>query len=81
MEERAPAERSKVKIPMWYPGILTFNHLLNQRIKKIYKTKLNLLQVLQVYLRGTRWRSWLRHCAISRKVAGSIPDGVIGIFH
>jgi len=29
----------------------------------------------------TRWRSWLRHCATSRKVAGSIPDGVIGIFH
>jgi hypothetical protein len=28
-----------------------------------------------------RWRSWLRHCATSRKVAGSIPDGVIGIFH
>ena len=26
-------------------------------------------------------RSWLRHCATSRKVAGSIPDGVIGIFH
>jgi hypothetical protein len=24
---------------------------------------------------------WLRHCAINRKVAGSIPDGVIGIFH
>jgi hypothetical protein len=30
---------------------------------------------------GTRWRSWLRHCATNRKVAGSIPDGVIGIFH
>ena len=30
---------------------------------------------------GTRWRSWLRHCATSRKVAGSIPDCVIGIFH
>ena len=29
----------------------------------------------------TRWRSWLRHCATSRKVAGSIPDGVNGIFH
>jgi len=26
------------------------------------------------------WRSWLRHCATSWKVAGSIPDGVIGIF-
>jgi hypothetical protein len=28
-----------------------------------------------------RWRSWLRHCATSRKVAASIPDGVTGIFH
>jgi hypothetical protein len=24
---------------------------------------------------------WLRHCATNRKVAGSIPDGVNGIFH
>jgi hypothetical protein len=24
---------------------------------------------------------WLRHCDTNRKVAGSIPDGVIGIFH
>jgi len=30
---------------------------------------------------GTRWHSWLRHCATTRNVAGSIPDGVIGIFH
>jgi hypothetical protein len=29
----------------------------------------------------TRWRSRLRHCATSRKVAGSTPDGVIGIFN
>jgi hypothetical protein len=29
----------------------------------------------------TWWRSWLRYCATSRKVAGSISDGVIGIFH
>jgi len=27
------------------------------------------------------WRSQLRHCATSQKAAGSIPDGVIGIFH
>jgi len=26
-------------------------------------------------------RSFLRHCATSRKIAGSIPDGVTGIFH
>ena len=24
---------------------------------------------------------WLRCCATNRKVADSIPDGVIGIFH
>jgi hypothetical protein len=24
---------------------------------------------------------WLRYCTTNRKVAGSIPDGVIGIFH
>jgi hypothetical protein len=24
---------------------------------------------------------WLRHCATNRKVAGSFPDDVIGIFH
>jgi hypothetical protein len=29
----------------------------------------------------TRWRSWLRHCATSWRVVGSIPDGVIGILH
>jgi hypothetical protein len=29
----------------------------------------------------TRWRSWLRRCTTNRKVAGSIHDGVIGIFH
>jgi hypothetical protein len=26
---------------------------------------------------GTWWRSWLRHCATSLKVAGSIPDRAI----
>jgi hypothetical protein len=31
--------------------------------------------------RGRPWRSWLRHCAANRKVAGSVPNGVTGIFH
>ena len=30
---------------------------------------------------GTRWCSWLKHCTKSRKIAGSIPDGVTAIFH
>jgi hypothetical protein len=33
-----------------------------------------------LYRRGTRWRSWLQHYAISRKVAVSSPDEVIGFF-
>jgi len=29
----------------------------------------------------TLWHSWLGHCTTIWKVAGLIPDGVIGIFH
>jgi hypothetical protein len=38
-------------------------------------------QLIYQYFEDTRWRSCLTHCATSRKVPGSIPDGVIGIFH
>jgi len=31
--------------------------------------------------KGTLWRSWFRHFATRRKVAGSIPDEVAEIFH
>jgi len=30
---------------------------------------------------GTAVAQWLRCCATNLKVAGSIPDGVIAIFH
>jgi len=33
-----------------------------------------LLRLCIQSLRGMRWRSWFRHCATRRKVAGSIPD-------
>ena len=33
------------------------------------------------YFWGTAVAQWLRCCATNRKVAGSIPHGVIGIFH
>jgi hypothetical protein len=39
------------------------------------------LSFVQYQLGGARWRSCLRHCATNRNVAGSIPDGVTGIFH
>ena len=41
---------------------------------------LNIFNSLRLKIGGTPQRSWLRHYATSRKVAGSIPDGVIGIF-
>jgi hypothetical protein len=42
---------------------------------------INCISNLYGKLGGTRWRSWLRHCATSRKIAGASPFGVIGIFH
>ena len=48
----------------------------------IYNQHTNTLMCSNViralYLMGAR--SWLRHCATSREVASSIPDGVIGVF-
>jgi hypothetical protein len=35
----------------------------------------------ELYEEGKRLRSWLRHYATRRKVAGSIPDEVIGLFN
>ena len=32
-------------------------------------------------IQGTAVAQWLRCCATNRKLAGSIPDCVIGIFH
>jgi hypothetical protein len=50
------------------------DHYTHNDSKSYFLLLLNLLW-------GTRWRSWLRRCATSRKVVGSIPDGVTGIFH
>ena len=37
--------------------------------------------IFHLHGRGTAVAQWLRCCATNRKVAGSIPDGIIGIFH
>ena len=39
--------------------------------------------ILKMYLKlvGTAVSQWLSCCATNRKIAGSIPGGVIGIFH
>jgi len=40
----------------------------------------DVFDVLPIHV-GMWWCNWLRHWATSWKVAGSIPDGVIGSFH
>ena len=37
--------------------------------------------IIYQYSLGTAVAQWLRCCATNQKVAGSISDGVIGIFH
>ena len=37
--------------------------------------------VIYIIKMGTAVAQWLRCCATNQKVAGSIPDGVIGNFH
>jgi len=46
--------------------------------KPIYRMKNEQIYV-KLYV-GTRWRCLLRHCATNRKVSGSVPDGITGIF-
>ena len=59
--------------------VLLIKHFLVYVCK--YKQLCSSFQICQLEYRGTRWRSWLRHCATNRNVVGSIPDGVTGIFH
>jgi len=47
---------------------------------KDYPNKQRLFLYVEGIL-GTRWYSWLKHCATSRKVAELIADVFIGIFH
>jgi len=54
-------------------------HSLEKLVRKNFTALLNCSYLPKT--RGTWWRSWLRHCAVSREVAGSIPDGVFEIFY
>jgi len=42
---------------------------------------LTVYTILYEFKRGTAVAQWLRCYATNRKVAGSIPDGVIALFH
>jgi len=68
-----------------HPEALYYNYIksehttVNVIILSFFSQQIYLHITVQYW--GTWWRSWLRHCATSWKVAGSITDGVNGIFH
>jgi len=70
---------SYILVYAYVPTYLTAIVMLMTEAVGSYKRSAQIFQSTRC--RGTWWRSWLRRCATSRKVAGSIPDGVIEIFH
>ena len=57
-----------------HPGMILVNNQLDAQFIHVC------LFLFSTCLAGTAVAQWLRFCAINRKVAGSIPDGVTGIF-
>jgi hypothetical protein len=60
--------------------MMYFDLFLKLISKQLTENILGGLHIIYIY-GATQWRSWLRHCATSRKVAGSIPNSHTGIFH
>jgi len=58
------------------PGNLRYQYKKSPNFKSIFNIN------IYIYINNgsTLWRSWLRQGATNRKVAGSIPHGVTGIF-
>jgi len=60
---------------MWKPKRICVEH-------KSYDKEENAVIFRQYFVNtGSAVAQWLRYCATNRKVTGSIPDGVIEIFH
>jgi len=56
------------------------SHLLNKSYEYLFSFEFHAGTVLVIKL-WTAVAQWLRCCDTNRKVAGTIPAGVIGIFH
>ena len=66
------------------PPIILYNNKTNPIILKynaFFFNKKHIFAVMYILVLGTAVAQWLRCCVRNRKVAGSITDGVIGIFH
>ena len=58
---------------------VAYNVALGQGFLRLLVSSPDIIIPLNVH--GTAVAQWLRRCATDRKVAGSIPVGVIGIDH
>jgi len=66
---------------LWWKQMMVYTR---KRCKFIFRTvnrtvQRNFHQFIN--MRGTQWHSWLSHCTTTQKATGSIPEGVIEIFH
>jgi hypothetical protein len=84
MAGQARLERQSVHCKgRWLRGKITSYldvHLSITQFVLTYWSPLVYIMVCNSSAGGTRWRSWLKNYATSRKVAGSIPGDVIGFF-
>jgi len=64
-----------------HKSVILFTQLLYRHVQYITARLCLINCTVYRHYRGKRWYSWLRNCAASRKIAASIPDGVIGILH
>ena len=81
----------KYKLFMWYIPLLDTNGSGETQTINPGTFCINLLYIIWQHVsvfckksssdRGTEVAQWLKRCATNRKVAGSNPDDVIGIFH
>ena len=67
-------------------GVIYFKEYFDSCLDRRGKCQLIWSAIRPIYgsgtqlLRSARWRSWLKHCAASRKVKGSIPVDLVRIF-
>ena len=81
LKAKARRVHNKRKLDAWHK--MELNRLSKQLLaakKTAEETFLRLVLHTAGEGEGTRWRNWMRHCATNRKDAGSIPNGVTGIF-
>ena len=69
--------RTCSSVPTWLRSVFFRNFFCDLCIAMLSFLLFSWVFLLRCCLMGgTQWRSWSRHCATNRKVAGSIPNGV-----